>query len=245
MGGEGQPILNSATVPLFFHCSPCPESSQNWPYLSSSCFSPLAAHWFMNAVQTRFATTASTWPLLSTWLNWQFTNPPASYTCSDAYILCLPSVHTYLLGQSFLMLHCLSGTVPHQIRPSNIFKIPPLQAILLTFTVCAHAHGICFNCVLFFVMGYALQFREIACKRVHYYYWCGLQQVTCRAIAAGHMQRATTVDCSRSHAISHCCGLQQVTCSKPPLWTAAGHMHHCGLQQITHRATAATAGYMQ
>ena len=25
-------------------CSPCPESSQNWSYLSSSCFSPMAAH---------------------------------------------------------------------------------------------------------------------------------------------------------------------------------------------------------
>ena len=36
-------------------CSPCLESSLNWPDLSSPCFSPLAAHWFSNTVQTRFS----------------------------------------------------------------------------------------------------------------------------------------------------------------------------------------------
>ena len=36
-------------------CLPCPESSQNWPYFSSTCFSPLTAHWFTNTVQTCFS----------------------------------------------------------------------------------------------------------------------------------------------------------------------------------------------
>ena len=35
-------------------CSPRPERSQHSPYLASSYFSPLAAHWFTNTVQTRF-----------------------------------------------------------------------------------------------------------------------------------------------------------------------------------------------
>ena len=34
-------------------CSSCPENSQNWSF--TSCFSPLATHWFMNTVQTRFS----------------------------------------------------------------------------------------------------------------------------------------------------------------------------------------------
>ena len=60
------------------------------------------------------------------------------HSCSDAYILCLPSWLAW--SESFVMLHHLSGTVSltkldHQ---TLVFQISPLQAILLTFTVCAH-----------------------------------------------------------------------------------------------------------
>ena len=96
-------------------CLPCPKSSQIWPYLSSSCLFPLAAHWFMNTVQTFIcATTASAGPFLSTWPNsWKFTNQPASYA--------LPSVHMHLLGQRSFSHPALSvcNSLPCKSRSSK------------------------------------------------------------------------------------------------------------------------------
>ena len=82
---------------------------------------------------------------------------------------------------------CVTNTLIFQI----IFEISPLQAILLTLCVCVcvcvracvracvlacvlacvRACVLCveFGLVLYFVMGYVLQFGEIAHKRVHYY----------------------------------------------------------------------------
>ena len=71
------------------HFSPCPESTQNLPYLYSSSFVPLATHWFINRVQTRFSVlqTASSLLLSSIWLNsWRFTHQTVSY----ALLLILP-----------------------------------------------------------------------------------------------------------------------------------------------------------
>ena len=63
-----------------------------------------------STVQTHFfATTASAWPELAAWVNLKFTNQPASYT----HFLILPFfdflllVHTHLVRDLFLMLHCL------------------------------------------------------------------------------------------------------------------------------------------
>ena len=82
-------------------------------YLSSSCFSPLAVHWFTNTIHTRFScatsTTASALLLLSTWLNPVYLTEPLKVCeptrqlrfSSDSFILCfpLPCACTHSLSQ--------------------------------------------------------------------------------------------------------------------------------------------------
>jgi len=68
-----QPGKNSA------HLSVHLETVVSW--VSSFYFSPLAAHWFMNTMQTRFSVL----------------QPP--HSSSDTSIFCLPSVRTHSLGQ--------------------------------------------------------------------------------------------------------------------------------------------------
>ena len=98
------------------HCSPCPESAQNWPYLYSSSFAPLATHWFINTVRTRFSVlqTASSLLRLSTELLKVYTPNRQLRSSSDTSILCLPCVCacTHLVRDLFLVLHRPSGTVP-------------------------------------------------------------------------------------------------------------------------------------
>ena len=128
-------------------CSPCPESSQNWPYLSSSCFSPLAAHWFMNTNSFLCdVVSASVLLLLSTWLSsWKFTNQPTSY----AVLL----IHPFLsflcvaaLVWSEIFFLCCNVCLEHSplqsliIKHTHIFQISPLCEIVCVH-VCVHAHG--------------------------------------------------------------------------------------------------------
>ena len=96
-------------------CSPCPESSLNWPNLSSPCFSPLAAHWFTNTVQTCFSVLQLrqldlSWPL--DWTKTLLTNPRATllfvwylYSLSSLY------AHARTHFEVFFMVHRLSGTL--------------------------------------------------------------------------------------------------------------------------------------
>ena len=73
-------ISSQTTKSLRQRCSPFPESSPNWPYLSS-CFSPLAAHWCTDTVQTCFPVLQLPQldrPCLLDWTPERFqTNPPA------------------------------------------------------------------------------------------------------------------------------------------------------------------------
>ena len=156
-------------------CLPCPKSSQIWPYLSSSFFFPLAAHWLMNTVQTFIcATTASTGPFLSTWLNsWKFTNQPASFA--------LPSVHMHLLGQRSFSHAALSvcNSLPCKSRSSktlpsfksslksHLFKLCYSVTMSVCMTVCVCAlFFLCFGSLLCnALMGCVLQFGEITHKK--------------------------------------------------------------------------------
>ena len=87
-------------------CPPCPEISQNGPYLSPSGLPPLAAHWFTNTVQTRFSvlrTTASIRPFLSACLNSrQFSYKSLFFW----YIQSLSSLCTRALTWSETFLFC-------------------------------------------------------------------------------------------------------------------------------------------
>ena len=78
-------------------CSPFLESSQNWPHLSSSCFSPLAAHSFRNTVQTRFSVLYRS--CLLDWTPKSLQTNGQLLSFSDTSILCLNSVCTHSLGQ--------------------------------------------------------------------------------------------------------------------------------------------------
>ena len=115
--------LHSIYCPQYFlnykkikqRCSPCPESSQDWPYLSLSCFSPFAAHWFTDTVQTRFSVQQLPQLGRSWLLDWTLKVYKPTRLLrffSDTSILCLPFVCTHSLGQrSFVILHRLSGMV--------------------------------------------------------------------------------------------------------------------------------------
>ena len=109
------------------------------------------------------ATPASTLPLLSTWLNWNFTNQLASYALLLMLLFSVPPLcaRTRLVRDLVLMLHCLSGTVS-LAKLGRQTQSHPLS----------HRAEVCFDCALLlcFVMGYVLQFGEVADKRVHYYY---------------------------------------------------------------------------
>ena len=78
-------------------CSPFPESSQNWPHLSSSGFSPMAAHSFRNTVQTRFSVLYRSCLLDWTPKSLQTNDQLRSF--SDTSIHCLNSVCTHSLDQ--------------------------------------------------------------------------------------------------------------------------------------------------
>ena len=102
-GWKKFPIIGKTIVNLFWE----------FPKLTSFCFSPLAAHWFTNTVQTRFSVlqlAASTRPLLSTWWNsWQFANQPTTLMVPVfVFPLC---ARTRWVRDLFLMLHRLSGRV--------------------------------------------------------------------------------------------------------------------------------------
>ena len=140
------------------------------------------------------ATTASTWVLLSAWLNsltlWQFTNQPASY----ALLLTLPfsvfpwCAHTQLVRYLFLnlMLLCLSGTVSlakldHQTLTAfdlnHVWNLTSSSYPIDCACVCIHVCVCVFVCACLrkfvltcFVLHFVLQFGEIARKKVHYYY---------------------------------------------------------------------------
>ena len=128
------------------------------------------------------AAAVSARPLLSTWLNWKFTNHPASYALPLIFsILCLPSVCIHSLGQKCYSYAALS-------------ELSPLQTVLLTVCekereterdrqtdrqsvcvcVCVRmctCTRVCFDYVLIFCFarGCVLQFGEKHIKRIHCY----------------------------------------------------------------------------
>ena len=100
--------------------------AQNWPYLSSFCFSPLAADWCTNTAQTCFSVLQLPELYCSCLLDWtesSQTNTQAilffdtsilwSYTLLWYFHSLFPTFCMHSPGQrSFsYMLHCLSGTV--------------------------------------------------------------------------------------------------------------------------------------
>ena len=132
--------------------------------------------------------TASTQPLLATWLNWQFTNQPASYASSDTSIVCHQTLCacTHLVRVVFLLCCTISLEQSLKVRSSNIlasFKSSLKSHLFkLSCWLCVWICGVCVcgvcvhmcKCVftvlvLCFVMGYVFQFGEIAHERVRYY----------------------------------------------------------------------------
>ena len=100
-------------------CLPCPESFQNWPYFSS-CFSPLAAHWFTKTVQSHFSVLHQ--HQLDCLFDWtQFTNQPTTSTLILILLFCLPSVCMQLLGQRKFSYAAPSvwNSLPCKVTSSN------------------------------------------------------------------------------------------------------------------------------
>ena len=86
---------------------PCTESTQNWPYLPSSCFSPLAAHWFTNTVQTHFSVLQLPQTYRSCLLNWPHeslqTNSPATLVFWYFHSLSSLSMHALAWSEIFFL----------------------------------------------------------------------------------------------------------------------------------------------
>ena len=117
-------------------------------FLSTGC--PMIYEYSTNSL--RCSTTASTWRLLSTWLNsWQFTNQPTSY----ALLLILPwsvfplCAHTRLVRDLFFLLHRLFRTVSlskldHQTHSqsfkSHLFQLSCCLSLCMCVCVCACVH---------------------------------------------------------------------------------------------------------
>ena len=107
-------------------CSFCSESFINGPHFSSSCFSALIAHWFMDTVLASFCHNCLN---SAAWLNsWESVIQPTNFT----HLLILPFsvfppyTHTRLVKCLFLMLCRQSGTLscmksgrPTPSHPSN------------------------------------------------------------------------------------------------------------------------------
>ena len=174
LSGCPQYLLNKLQKNSKQRYSPCTKSSQNRPYLSSPCLSPLAAHWFTNTVQTRFNVLQLPQLGRSCLLDWTAhslqTNPPAALYLGYFYSLSSLCAHALTCLEIFF-LRCivhLSGTVSlakldHQTHSylSHHLCISPLQAALLTVCACVRAcvcacvrvcvcvlAEVCFDCVL-------------------------------------------------------------------------------------------------
>ena len=98
----------------------------NWPDLSSSSFSPLAAHWVKNTVQTCYLCyncLSLTTPVYLTELLKIYKPTRQLHSSSDASILWLPYVCMHLLGQRSFSYAAPSvwNSLPCNVRSSNIF----------------------------------------------------------------------------------------------------------------------------
>ena len=98
----------------------------------------------------------------------------------------LPTVSEMRLGGSNLLNHTHSFEIIFEISPLQAIPLTDWQSVCVCVCACVRAHvcacvcmhvcaclltEACFDCALFFVMGYVLLFGETAHTRVQYYYY--------------------------------------------------------------------------